>query len=405
MRVVVTLSDQKKSKQLSAFLASEGIENQLEIQTVTDWGSANYGDLICKIWIYEEDQVLPAKRWIEKFEENPEDPLFKPYLPLATTIHTKIEEHLQRTPPSGFKEEKIKPPPRPLKKELPDARKLGSFTLALLVLCTLLFIMIESTAPPIPKSYPEYLPAAAIFSPPIKKALFYDYPQNFVLADQLVKLYGLEGLQTPKNLPVEGQLLLKKFLNTPFWQGIYPLIVASAQQKMGQQAAFENNAPLFEKIREGEFWRLFTPCLMHNDILHLLFNMIWLILLGKQLEERLGGVKYLSLILVTGILTNTCQYLMSGANFIGISGVLCAMLTFIWTRQRIAPWEGYPLQKATIAFLLIFILGMFSLQLFSFYQEVSGQSALPTGIANTAHLSGAAFGALLGLFPFFSWKT
>jgi GlpG protein len=397
MRIIATLSDQIKARQLSAFLASEGIENQLEIQTISDWGSTHYGDQECRLWVIDEDQLAAAQRWVQKYETDAEDPLFKPFVPSpVVSLQAKLEQQLHHVPSVS------QPGQSPA---VVGGRKTWSFTLALLILCSLLFLMIESTTPPIPKTYPVYLPAVAVFSPPIKKALFYDYPKKFELANQLVNLYGLEALALPQNLPEEGQQLLTQYLDTPYWQGIYPLLVAAVQGKWAEQAEMTAKAPLFEKIRAGELWRLFTPCLMHNDILHLLFNMIWLMLLGKQLEERLRGTRYLSLILLTGIFSNTCQYLMSGLNFIGISGVLCAMLAFIWVRQKRAPWEGYPLQKATITFMMVFILGIFSLQLFSFYLEASGEVGASIGIANTAHLSGAALGALLGLLPFFSWKT
>ena len=161
---------------------------------------------------------------------------------------------------------------------------------------------------------------------------------------------------------------------------------------------------LIEKIRDGEFWRLFTPCLMHNDILHILFNMLWLIVLGKQLEQRLGIRRYLLLVLLTGIFSNTCQYLMSGSDFLGFSGVLCAMLAFIWIRQKIAPWEGYPLERSTIAFMMVFILAMSIIQIGSFFLENQYQISISPGIANTAHLSGAFIGICMACLPCFAWN-
>ena len=96
---------------------------------------------------------------------------------------------------------------------------------------------------------------------------------------------------------------------------------------------------------------------------------------------------------------------MSGANFIGFSGVLCAMVAFIWIRQKIAPWEGYPLQKSTITFLAFFVAAMLSIQIVAFYWEVQNVTTFTPGIANTAHITGALIGAILGRLPLFSWKT
>jgi GlpG protein len=399
MRIVYTLKEQKKARQLSTFLATEGIENQLEIETISDWGSADYGDILCKLWIYDEDQVSVAMRWIKKFEENPNDPLFAS-VPGASAPPPPAPFPTLHLPKQLHTSEMLA---HPLKRGEKSVEKfMGVCTTAIVLLCTCLLLIMEASTPPIPITYPSYLPAIALFSPPVEKALMYDYPKNYALADRLNTLYGLERLQTPQELPSEGKYLLQEFHKTPAWEGIYPSLVASLQKK---RLEIVQKAPLFEKIDQGQAWRLFTPCLLHSGFLHLLFNMLWLILLGKQLEERLRAPRYLLLVLAAGVFTNTCQYLMGGPNFVGFSGVLCALLTFIWMRQKKAPWEGYPLQRATVTFLMVFICAMFALQLVSFYLEVAQQAPMAQGIANTAHLSGAAFGAILGRLSFFSLKA
>jgi GlpG protein len=152
-------------------------------------------------------------------------------------------------------------------------------------------------------------------------------------------------------------------------------------------------------------WRLFTPCLLHANIIHILFNLLWFMILGKLIEFRLGIARYLLLIVAVGIFSNTAQYLMSGAEFLGISGVLCGMIAFIWMRQRCAAWEGYELQPGTFAFFMFFILTMAAIQFLSFVLEFYNGTTLSVGIANTAHLSGALAGFILGRMKFFSWKV
>ena len=178
-----------------------------------------------------------------------------------------------------------------------------------------------------------------------KKDLLYDYPKAYEIVDKLVKLYGIDKLEDPKALPQEGKDLMRKFTETPYWQGIYQVFLEHYHNISAPVA------PLFEKIRQGEIWRLFTPALLHSDILHILFNMLWLAVLGKQIEQRIGMGKYLLFILIAGVFSNTCQYLVGGVNFMGFSGIVCAMLTFICMRQKIAPWEGYPLKSRLRYFL------------------------------------------------------
>jgi GlpG protein len=257
------------------------------------------------------------------------------------------------------------------------------------------------TSPSI-KAIPNYLSYTPVLASPIQKEMMYDYPLKYELADQLIKSYGLQALKDPENLPPQGQQLIQKYLQTPHWTGIYEKIVNHFQNP---ESAWNFDAPMFEKIRQGEMWRLFTPCLLHAGIFHLFFNMAWLVILGKQMEQRMGKMRYLLFIVIGGVIPNTAQYLMSGPDFLGFSGVLCAMIAYIWVRQKKAAWEGYQLQAGTISFITFFILLMLGIQLVSFIFEIRNSSAFAIGIANTAHLVGAAVGYLLGRLSFFSWQA
>jgi GlpG protein len=402
MRIISTYADQKKAQELSAFLTSEGIENQLDVAVDNDWGSPTYGDVSCKLWIYDEDKVDEAERWLALYEKEPNNPVFLKTSPISAEFALRSptgqkEENSifnTRRPPKNYPESKSS-------SAIPLSTVTGKITFYLILLCTALLLYSEATTPAfIP--YPASLPPIALFSSPIKKKTLYDYPYAFDLVDKTTRLYGIEKLQMPDELPNEGKFLLKQFAQTPYWQGFYEPTVQ--QLKNGVPLSKSLETPMFEKIREGEIWRLFTPVLMHSDILHLLFNMLWLIILGRQLEQRLGGTRYILFIFLTGIFSNTAQYLMSGSNFVGFSGVICAMLTFIWLRKRQAPWEGYQLEKMTMIFMAFFILAMLAIQLVSFWLEASGHEGISPGIANTAHLTGALIGFLFGYLPFFKWR-
>jgi GlpG protein len=221
----------------------------------------------------------------------------------------------------------------------------------------------------------------------------YDYPHSYEMVDKFVRIYGLEGLQNYENLPPEGLFLLKKILLTPVWEGFYSIAMNYFTQP---KQPLQINAPLFEKIREGQVWRVFTPCLLHANILHIFFNMLWLIYLGKIIEDRLNSFRYLFLILITAIVSNTAQYLMSGPSFLGFSGVICGMLAFVWVRQKYAPWEGYRLAQGTFALMFFFVMSMAGIQALSFFLKIYYQAEYFPSIANTAHITGGVAGYLLG---------
>lgn len=132
------------------------------------------------------------------------------------------------------------------------------------------------------------------------------------------------------------------------------------------------------------------------------FNIIWLVVLGKLIEDKIGSFRFFLFVLITAAVSNTAQYLMSGPDFIGISGVICAMLGFIWARQHVAAWEGYNLMPGVISFMIFFVLIIAAIQTLSFLLQIYKNINFMPGIANTAHITGGIAGYLLGrlnLFP------
>lgn len=274
-------------------------------------------------------------------------------------------------------------------------------TLSLLIICTALFLLSTLTTPPRTQVLPSY-PQIPLRTSEKTQVFLFDFPKAYSIVQEIADTYGIQGLANPQKMPLSGQLLLKEYQETPYWNGYYDDILLFAQNK--PRPLRESQAPLFEKIRQGEVWRLFTPAILHYDPIHLLFNMLWLFLLGRQIEQRLKSVRYIIFIIAAGIFSNTAQYMMSGPDFLGFSGVLCAMFTFIWLRQRRAPWEGYQLDRSTIIFISLFIAAMFLIQVASFLSAVYAGTSFDPIIANTGHLSGAAAGVVMGRMNFFAWK-
>jgi len=390
MRLIYTFHDDRHAKTFSSFLTQQCIENQLEISKNTDWESSNYGDLICKIWIINEDKIEASKKHLETYLENPNADPFLYLRPQPPRIPKKAS--IPSTPPTPINTRT----PFPIRK----GKQAGTATFCLIALCTLiLFVSLISRHSFEP--YPSNLAPTPLFSSPLEKEFYYDYPKSYEILDKLETAYGFERLLTPAELPQEGKRLLQQFYETPYWKGFYGKIVSYLKEPA---KGFAIQEPLFEKLRQGEFWRLITPCFLHGDIFHLFFNMVWLFVIGKQMEKKLGIFKYILFILVAGIFSNTAQYFMSGSSFIGFSGALCAMIVFVWMRQKATPWEGYQLLPSSMKFISLFILILVAAQTFSFFLEITGRSGLSIPIANTAHIAGAFIGYLLAKISFFKWK-
>lgn len=149
---------------------------------------------------------------------------------------------------------------------------------------------------------------------------------------------------------------------------------------------FRPNRGLVE-IGQGEFWRLFTPVMVHGSWLHLLMNMLWLLDLGSQIESRQGTGRLGLLVVVTAVLSNIGQYTLYNANFCGMSGVIYGLLAYAWVKGRLDPASGLNVQKNTAIMMLVWFF-------------VCLVELIPN-VANGSHavglVTGAAMGVLLSL--------
>ncbi|MFZ8934805.1 MAG: rhomboid family intramembrane serine protease [Bacteriovoracaceae bacterium] len=142
-------------------------------------------------------------------------------------------------------------------------------------------------------------------------------------------------------------------------------------------------APLFKEILSGQIWRLWTPILLHFSLIHILFNMLWLKDLGKLLEHFHGRHFLIIFILISALLSNAGQYIMHGPFFGGMSGVVYAMLGFIWTAKKLRPSIEYGLPKSDLIMMIVW----FFLCAFDFIPQ----------IANMAHAVGLSCGMLVAV--------
>lgn len=389
MRIICTISPEESGenpKEFSAYLTTQGIQNEPE-----EMPTGTTTPPVYRIWVYDEDLVDQAKDYYQTYRKNPQDARYKG---LPEQVVKAKQEQL-------FTENAEETDPQPRRRRILSPAPYGPISIFILITVISLFVWSQiQRGTVLPPKIPGLIQAPLLA--PIEKALIYDYPQYFELRDHFFTVYTPKDIEEKKPPSSEARMLLQELKNTPVWMGFYDRFVMHMRNK---DIPLAYTGPIFEKIGQGEVWRVFTPALLHFDLLHIFFNILWFILLGNQIEYRIGGFRYLTLIIISAILSNTAQYLMSGPFFMGLSGVVVAMAGFIWARQQVAPWEGYLLHRFTLIFLAIFVVGMFILQLVFFVLQLAGKFELTIGIANTAHLTGAVVGYLLGRLPFFATRS
>ncbi len=92
-------------------------------------------------------------------------------------------------------------------------------------------------------------------------------------------------------------------------------------------------------IRSGELWRLITPVLLHGSILHIGFNMYALLVIGVGIERSMGHVRFLMLYLLGGFAGNVFSFFFSSSASIGAStaifGLLAAEGVFLYQHRTL----------------------------------------------------------------------
>ena len=145
-----------------------------------------------------------------------------------------------------------------------------------------------------------------------------------------------------------------------------------------------------------EWWRLITPTFLHFSLTHLIFNCLWIYILGSKIEIIDGRGMFLTLFLFAGLSSNLGQYFFTGDYlFGGLSGAVYGLLGFCFILDLDYRGQRYDLPNALYIFMFIWLLLGFTgiLSIFGF-----------GNVANIAHLVGMIAGFIFGLIAKFNIK-
>jgi membrane associated rhomboid family serine protease len=143
------------------------------------------------------------------------------------------------------------------------------------------------------------------------------------------------------------------------------LIAGGTSGEFGNNTLYDDGALAGPLVADGEVWRLVTSGFIHGTgapdsvLLHLLFNMFGLYILGTMLEPALGHVRFGILYFVSllagsfGALVVTPDSLTAGASG-AVFGLLGAGVVFMWNRGL------SPLQSGLGIWLVIALVFTFS---------------------------------------------
>ncbi|MEH0835495.1 rhomboid family intramembrane serine protease GlpG [Pectobacterium cacticida] len=137
--------------------------------------------------------------------------------------------------------------------------------------------------------------------------------------------------------------------------------------------------------QQFELWRWFSHALLHFSLLHILFNLMWWWYLGGPVEKGLGSGKLLTITLVSALVSGWAQSWFSGADFGGLSGVVYALMGYVWLRGEREPDGILSMPRSLMVFALLWLVAG--------YFDILGMS-----IANAAHVAGLVTGLLMAFW-------
>jgi len=136
------------------------------------------------------------------------------------------------------------------------------------------------------------------------------------------------------------------------------------------------------QLQLNNLWQIWTPTFVHYTPVHLLSNIIIWWLLATKIEHE-SSRSLILFFIISAAFSNTCQWLVTGSDFGGLSGVNYALLGYLVIGEKVAGIKRYQLDPVLIILLLVLIpLG---------FTEFIGR------YANYAHLGGLFIGGLLAI--------
>lgn len=137
---------------------------------------------------------------------------------------------------------------------------------------------------------------------------------------------------------------------------IFALMVVKGANPLGINGLllYLFGANIKEAVVGGEIFRLITSTFLHASLLHLLFNMYALYIIGNQLESYIGKIKFLIVYLVSAISGSLMSCVFTTGISVGASGAIFGLLgSLLYFGYHYRLYLGSVLKSQIIPLILI----------------------------------------------------
>lgn len=149
----------------------------------------------------------------------------------------------------------------------------------------------------------------------------------------------------------------------------------------------ENFSLLAELPSIDQWWRYWAPIFLHFSWMHILFNGLMLLEMGRRIEIAQGSQRLFFLVMICALVSNISQFFVSPGNiFGGMSGAIYALIGYGWLYQRLKPAAGIDMPAGLMTMMLFWLVLCFSGLI-----TMIGMGE----IANAAHVGGLLSGLVL----------
>jgi rhomboid protease GluP len=131
----------------------------------------------------------------------------------------------------------------------------------------------------------------------------------------------IKGINRNRFIPNQKNTPVTKFLS------ISLIVVYFAQFLLGD-VLIANFALFAPSVTNGKWWLLITAGFLHGSIIHLLFNVYILWVLGSQLESIVGNIKFVIIYFISLLSGSLASFWFSpfGSYSIGASGAIFGLM-------------------------------------------------------------------------------
>jgi membrane associated rhomboid family serine protease len=146
---------------------------------------------------------------------------------------------------------------------------------------------------------------------------------------------------TPARRPIAVPALIMLNLGVFVWT----VVQAGSLNGNAESQLFDQWALVPAAVQAGEWWRVVTSGFLHIGLIHLVFNMLALWVLGRDMELVLGRVRFLAVYLVA-LLGGAVAVMLFSPSYVPVAGASGAVfglmggLAVVLRRMRVPPGQA-----------------------------------------------------------------